>query len=188
MITFLKKQWHRLKLRRDERRIHQWRRQWRPALWAQFIDLGYVVVPHAAMQKHMAVIVLPKFKKVVYHPLLSRHQRHLACAVALMGMTRLRAERKFAAHYALPLSDISFPDGPEDNVKWKDWLAALEYLAPLTYVDHLKRHYPIDVTRYLQRVFDLPPEAAAQRLVEHRLWSESKHATLLSPSPLSTDP
>lgn len=183
----LKAMWGRRQKVREEERLLRWKEAWRPSTWARLLDYGYEAVPHRAIKPHTAAIILPKFKRVYIHPLLTYRQRRLVTAMAIAALARLDGKGGLTKPYLMRVKDLAFPEGPEDNVQWTDWINALEYLAPMTYVDYLKQHYPEHAQAYLVRVFDLDPAAATHRLTEHRMWQERKHSTLFHPTPFEMD-
>jgi hypothetical protein len=176
----LKARWRHYQQQREEEKLLAWRTNWRPTIWSAFVPMKYLYVPHPAVKRRVAAIIMPVYRTVYYRPDLTLQDRRLTGAMALAALKRVEPTKP----YVILMADLRSPEGPEDNQHWVDWLVALEYLAPLSYVEYLATRYPDKVELYLEQIFDLSPGAVKQRLNErnlHKAWTKS---ALFQPNPV----
>lgn len=189
MWETLKARWRSYQHRREEARLLSWKSLWRPPVWSAFVPYKYLFTPHKAVQGHIAVIILPLHRYVVYRPDLTHNERRLVGAMALEALKRMHGMPEYCDKgtlkkpYVILTKDLRFPEGPEDNEHWIDWIRALEYLAPIAYVDHIVSRYPQKAELYLAQVFDLDPPVAKHRLNEHRMWKDNFEHSFHQPTP-----
>lgn len=182
-IAYLQALYRQWRISRQEQKIQRWIEKYRPDPWEDLTLEGYKILNTREIGPQTAAAIMSGFERILIADCLTPQHRRLTLAVLLLAIRRSHVENLPVHYYRLKTIDLTAPEGPDDNRRWKDWYDALAYLLPeAPFLELEKLPHP---TYLIQRVFDVDMALVVHRRRQLALGHDPATRTYL-PAPSLT--